>query len=254
MRTSFYFVLWIVIYPLLGLLHNPFINANSFIIALLLVWLVSHFINKTMPDIMTYERKLQIYPILEDIYSGNVASFKRRFSVKTVISVISAIYFVVATVMIVLTFFSDFDDWIALAIFIFLSYSTMRRSVQMVAVNTNLKHNPTPENCVRIAENIYGLNYEAYYQARVNVKTPLALYPPKPKTFRIFQIVSILFAVASTIMGLFCLLQAALSVFLNHSFAGQAIGGMLLFYGLLAVYYGINDIIEIAKEFAYKNS
>ena len=30
MKTSFYFVVWIVIYPLLGLLHNEFIYNNSF--------------------------------------------------------------------------------------------------------------------------------------------------------------------------------------------------------------------------------
>ncbi len=38
MKTSFYFVVWILIYPLLGLLHNSFIDNNSFLVALAAVW------------------------------------------------------------------------------------------------------------------------------------------------------------------------------------------------------------------------
>ncbi len=34
MKTSFYFVLWILIYPILGLLNNSFINENSFVVPL----------------------------------------------------------------------------------------------------------------------------------------------------------------------------------------------------------------------------
>lgn len=37
MKTSFYFVVWILIYPLLGLFHSGFVNQNAFIIALLAV-------------------------------------------------------------------------------------------------------------------------------------------------------------------------------------------------------------------------
>lgn len=31
MKTSFYFVVWILIYPLLGLIDNQFVNRNSFL-------------------------------------------------------------------------------------------------------------------------------------------------------------------------------------------------------------------------------
>lgn len=34
MRTSFYFVLWILIYPILGLFNNSFTDNNAFIVAL----------------------------------------------------------------------------------------------------------------------------------------------------------------------------------------------------------------------------
>lgn len=38
MKTSFYFVLWILIYPILGLFNNSFIDNNAFIVALAIVW------------------------------------------------------------------------------------------------------------------------------------------------------------------------------------------------------------------------
>ena len=78
MKTSFFFVLWILIYPILRLFNNSFINNNTFIVALAVVWGLSWLLNRIMPDTITYERASRIAPILEDVYTGNVASFKKR--------------------------------------------------------------------------------------------------------------------------------------------------------------------------------
>lgn len=78
MKTSFYFVLWILIYPILGLFNNGFIDNNAFIVALAIVWGLSWLLNRMMPDTQTYERASQVAPILEDVYSGIVSSFKKR--------------------------------------------------------------------------------------------------------------------------------------------------------------------------------
>lgn len=81
MKTSFYFVLWILIYPILGLFNNSFIYNNAFIVALAIVWGLSWLLNRIMPDTLTYERVLQVAPILEDVYTGNVASLRSVLSV-----------------------------------------------------------------------------------------------------------------------------------------------------------------------------
>ena len=78
MKTSIYFVFWIVIYPILGLFHNPVIAQNSFIVALVLAFGLSWLLNRLMPNTFAYERKLQISPILSDVYEGKVDSFKKR--------------------------------------------------------------------------------------------------------------------------------------------------------------------------------
>ena len=100
MKTSFYFVLWILIYPILGLLNNSFIDNNAFIVALVVVWGLSWLLNRIMPNTMTYEHALNVAPILEDVYTGNVASFSKRLSKEATIELVTAIYFIVTTIVI----------------------------------------------------------------------------------------------------------------------------------------------------------
>lgn len=95
MKTSFYFVLWIIIYPILGLLNNSFINQNSFIIALVIVWGLSWSLNKIMPKTLTYERASQIAPLLEEVYTGDVADFKKRVTRDMWIESVTSVYFII---------------------------------------------------------------------------------------------------------------------------------------------------------------
>ena len=114
MKTSFYFVLWILIYPILGLFNNGFINNNAFIVALAAVWGLSWLLNRLMPQTLTYERVSQIAPILEDVYTGNVASFGKRLTRESSIELVTAIYFAVTTIVIgIAVFIAGINDWIA---------------------------------------------------------------------------------------------------------------------------------------------
>ena len=72
MKTSFYFVLWILIYPILGLLNNSFIDNNAFIVALAVVWGVSWLLNRIMPNTLTYERALNVAPISQCVRHDSV--------------------------------------------------------------------------------------------------------------------------------------------------------------------------------------
>ena len=93
MKTSFYFVLWILIYPILGLLNNDFVNNNAFVVALAAVWGFSWVLNRSMPKTLTYERVSQIAPILEDVYTGNVESFRKRLSREAMVETITSVIF-----------------------------------------------------------------------------------------------------------------------------------------------------------------
>ena len=158
MKTSFYFVLWILIYPILGLLNNSFIDNNAFIVALAVVWGLSWLLNRIMPNTLTYERALNVAPILEDVYTGNVASFSKRLSKEATIELVTAIYFIVTTIVIAIAIFkAGVNDWIALIIFGFFTFGAISRSAGLIKAKTNLKNNPNPEQCMEIAEETYKL-------------------------------------------------------------------------------------------------
>lgn len=254
MKTSFYFVIWILIYPILGFFHNSFIENNSFIIALIIVWGLSYFLNNAMPNILSYERRTNSYPILEKVYTGNVAGFYKSVSAQTTMSVISALYFVVATVVIIITFFSNFDDWIAVLLFVFFSYSSMKRSVECAKIKTALKQNPTPDECMNIAEHNMGLDYSSYYSRRQTLSYA-EMFQPRPSGFKVFLIVSMIFALISAILGILSVIFGLISLFGGlggHSFAYTAVGSMYFLYGSLAAFYGIKDVIDCFKQFKIK--
>ena len=161
MKTSFYFVLWIIIYPILGLFNNSVIDNNAFIVALVVVWGLSWVLNRAMPNILNYERALQIAPILEDVYTGNVSTFRKRLSREATIETITAVYFVVTIIVIAIAIFKvGVNDWIALAVFGLITFGSISRSITLLKAKSQLNENPTSEQSMEIADETYKLDYE----------------------------------------------------------------------------------------------
>lgn len=254
MKTSFYFVLWIIIYPILGLFNNNFINNNAFIVALGIVWGLSWLLNRIMPATLSYERASQIIPILEDVYTGNVSAFMKRLSRESRIEIVSAIYFLVTTIVIALAIFKvGVNDWIALVIFAFFTYGAIYRSISFSRAESELKSNPTSEQCMQIADDTYKLDYATYYDARKDVSYANML-PLKPKHFKIFQIFSIVIAIGASLLGLLYIILGVLIFISQSSLEAGALAGMYFLYGILATYFGIKDIITIAQNLKEKYS
>ncbi|MBD5294715.1 MAG: hypothetical protein HDS25_00125 [Bacteroides sp.] len=247
MKTSFYFVLWIVIYPILNLFHNSFINDHAFIIALAIVWGISWLLNRLMPETLAYERVSQITPILEDVYTGNVAAFGKRLRREACIEFVTAIYFVVTIIVIAIAVFViGLNDWIALVIFGVFTFGAISRSIALMKAKSSLNENPTGEQCMEIATETYKLDYAAYYEQRQDVSYK-EMYPPRPSHFKVFQTCSIIIAGIAVILGLVYVITAILIMLGSFSFEGGALAGMYSLYGLLAIYFGIKDIITISQ-------
>lgn len=247
MKTSFYFVLWILIYPLLGLIHNQAINQHPFLVALLVVWGISWALNRAMPRILAYERFSQKAPVLEEIYSGNVGAFYNRLSAQTLIQTITAIYFIVTTFVLAYTVFkAGSRNWIALLVFAYFAFGAIALSIKFAKAKQSLRSNPTPEECLKLATSLYQLNYAAYYEKRSAAEYE-RLLTPVPPYFRLFQIVSLLFAVAAAVFGIVYIVMSLLTLFSGRSFESSAVGSMYFLYGTLAAYFGIRDLITIIK-------
>ena len=139
MKTSFYFVLWIMIYPILGLFNNSFIDNNAFVVALVAVWGLSWLLNQVMPKTLTYERVTQVAPILEDVYTGNVASFGKRLTRESIIELVTAIYFTLTTILIcVAVFVVGINDWIALIVFGLFTFGAVNRAIPLIKAKSSL--------------------------------------------------------------------------------------------------------------------
>lgn len=253
MKSSFYFVLWMLVYPILGLFHNSFVYENSFIIALILVWVITYMINKSIPGIISYDKRTSVLPLFESIYTGNIEYFYRKLSSMTVMSIITALYFIITAVVLFLNFINNFDDIIAVVIFVFLAYGAMKESVERSTTRRMLKSDPNLENCRKIAENRLGMDYEAYSEIRRD-KSYEQLFLPRPKGLLAFQIINLIFSIISAILGLIFIGISILSFFQNFGlkFNIMAINGMYFIYGSLATYYGFIDLISIIKNLKSK--
>lgn len=244
MKTSFYFFLWIIIYPLLGLLHNPWVYQNSFIVALIAVWGLSWLLNRLMPETLRYERAATSATILEEVYSGNVAAVKRRLSRNVTIDFVSAIYFGVTFVFILFSMVKgSADDWIGLLIFGFFAFVTISSAFRLNQAYSQLKRNPTPDECVNVVENLYKMDYASYYEGRLHASS-LEMLPPRPRYFTAFQIVSLIIAILCGLLGIVTLIYAIIILSLQHSPEAISAGIMYFLYGSLAAYYGIKDTIS----------
>lgn len=244
MKTSFYFVLWILIYPILGLFNNSFIDNNSFVVALAIVIGLSWLLNRMMPDTLTYERVSQIAPILEDVYAGNVPSFKKRLVQESNIEIVTAIYFIVSIIAFALAIFkAGMNEWFALVIFGFLSYGSISRSISLIRARAALKSNPTPEQCMEIADDTYKLDYASYYDAHNGVSYQDML-PPKPKYFTAFKVFSIVVAAIAFLLGLSYVILSVYIMISRMTLEIGTLAGMFFMYGSLAAYFGVKDFVS----------
>lgn len=248
MKTSFYFVLWIIIYPVLSLFGNPTIDRNSFIIALVIVWGINMLVNRIMPKTIVYERVTEIAPILEDVYTGNVRSFSSRLTKSIMVQTLTAVYFTLSTVVIATTLFiSDINDWISLAIFAFFAIAGISRTAALAKAKSRLNSDPTPRQCEEIAVQTYKLNYQSYFERRRNCASYAQILPPKPIHYRVYLIESLIFAGLATLSGLIYISMALISWFSGRSLEARAMAGMFFLYGTLALYYGVKDIVSSAR-------
>lgn len=249
MKTSFYFFLWIIIYPLLGLLHNPWIYRNSFIVALFVVWGLSWILNRNMPDTLRFERVSEMATILEEVYTRNVKAFMQRLSRMVTVEFITAIYLGVAFVFVLFSMVrGSADNWIALLIFGFFAFGAISRAVKLNQIYQRIRQNPTPDECASIVEETFRVDYAGYYNSRVHT-TAEAMLPPQPRHFKAFQVFSLIIAIICALLGLFYLIMSIIILAENRSAEAISGGIMYFLYGSLAAYFGIKDSVSCINYF-----
>jgi len=166
---------------------------------------------------------------------------------------ITAIYFCITTVVIAFAIFkAGVNDWIALAVFAFFTIGAISRSANLVKAYYSIKTNPTPEQCMEIAEETYKLNYAAYYEARQNY-TYENMLPTRPRHFKVLQWFSIIIASIASLLGLLYI-KGAITIFVqSNNVMTWGAAGMFLLYGSLAACFGVKDFFTILQSFRNKS-
>lgn len=244
MKTSFYFVIWILIYPLLNVMGISGAGDFSLILAIAAVWGLSALLRKAMPHTLFFSHIMSMAPLLEDVYTDNVAAVRKRLRRDMLLQVFTSVYFLaaIAFMIVQLMRYQDFDA-IGIVIFVFLAIGSVTRSNTLYKAYQSLTANPTKEQCIAIVDSVYRYGYAAYAQQRGNMSYAELLAHYRPRTYTVYQIVAVVFAVLCSVLGAITLLWAVVLM------GGSTTSGvMLLLYGSLALYYGITDSISVIAQ------
>lgn len=244
MKPSFYFVLWIIVYPLLWLIPSAAVQEYSFFVALIIVFGISSLLNRLFVSTFTYARTVQVFPILENVYTGNVEAFRKYLTRQMVIEFITSLYFCIALALIIAMALNNFaESLMELMIFGAFTYMVLSRSVKLYNAVRTLKENPTRETCADILTYSLHTDYASYDEARSMAPSYEALFPPRPNYYSVYIVCSVIFAVLAILLGLIVLAWGMVIFFSTDSLAGNSAAGVNFLYGALAIYYGIRDLV-----------
>lgn len=244
MKTSFFFCLWMLIYPLLGLLGNEFVDQYSFFFALLVIYFLSRFIASKMPNIIGYEQACELARVMEPAYLGDVKKFRKIVGARALMDTIWAVYMLATVVSLVFIVMRGYTaELFTLVIFGLFGYAAVRSSVKFLNGYFALVKNPTPEQCVECVDTIYGMDYASYYEAHMG-QTLAQMLPPRPKHYSTYLAVSIFVACVCALLGGIILISSIVESLVYSGSLIHLFLGINFLYSSVAVYFGVKDLFS----------
>lgn len=244
MKTSFYFVLWIIVYPILDLFG---VSAEySFLVALLAIWGVSYLVNKNMGAVISYDRISSATRICERAYKGDREGILRNIGGNIAISAVTVAYMAIMTAFLLYDVIRRQNyDIFALVIFALIAWGCIMQLSRLIKAR-NCMNQGDMEEAMKYG---FGVDYGAFVEARRQVRSTYELLPPRPKHYSTYLAVSILFAVISALLGLAGIVFAIILSIRSGGFSvqtGMSISILYLYSGL-AFYFGLRDTISSLK-------
>lgn len=246
MKTSFYFVLWIMIYPILELTGVAFLRENSFIVALLIVMFVMpHLTKKIFEKDIIYSRNKRVIDYFETIYTNNVAKIKKGLMTNIILNSVVFIYFVSYVVGILVMGVPDaLLQYVVFGVLSLLAGSWIVKNVsQYMKIKDIVAFDDDNLEYV-LTENDRPI-YEEYKEKRAMVSYQ-QLLASLGNGGKALKITSIVFAIICTLLGIMYVYLWLPLMFFN--FNGELIIMAMVVYASMAVYYGIHDLIESVRE------
>lgn len=244
MKVSFYFMLWILIYPALDLLSIQLVTDNSFVIALIVIYAISWATGRYMTDINAYEKIVHHAPILEDVHNTDVVSLRKRIKKDFIVDLIIAIYLIVTIVFLILLMVSGVSyDWFAMIVFAFFTYGSITQAYLQVKALKQLKENASQEQCENVVGYVYNLDYSAYKSDREQFSYK-KIITYRPVHYKAYMIISAIIAVICILLGITHICLASNIFYYSSDATAASAATMILLYGALATKFGIKDIMD----------
>lgn len=245
MKTSFYFLIWILIYPLLDLLG---INSGeySLLLALIAVIVIGYLVNRLLGSINKYSRELTTGRYLELVYTGNVKAFTLKIKQELYSEFFCSIYLLIATtVILAITLIEGVNGWVEFAIFGVITYGAISRTLLLQKAYRRLRENPTAEECMNVAVDVLNLPYAEFYEAR-QCRSFVEMLPPRPRFFTCYEWFAIIISALTGLLGTWILMWGFIMIMAQPYYLGA--GFISLAYGALAIYFGIKDLIGSIRD------
>lgn len=248
MKTSFYFVLWITIIWIITLIPMHSVQEYSFILSLLAVYGISVVLRNLIPGILGYDRALYSSDILENIYKGDFTGLLRRLRTDAVLEAVTSVYMLVTVVFIIATMGGNVADSLTgLIVFGLIFFGSAIVTYRLVNGYFAIKDSPDADTAADVVRTVYRLEYTDYYDAHQD-RTLGEILPPRPRSYKGWLVASIVIAAVCTLLGTYYLIISIASFCV---YGQLSLVTMLSLYGVLAIAFGVKDIINCSKTIKY---
>ena len=242
MKASFYFVLWQLAYLPVILLDIPFLNKYGLFSAFIIVIFADLIIRKLFKNQIEYQNIYEAAFLMEMAYNNDYKKYKRQSLLQMTAHLAIFIYLLLFFIAL-FTSFSDVPliDYILCGAFVILAgissswyirlYLQVRKSGR-VTLDKGLQE-----------------FYQVYKDERDTCSYEEMLLP-RPKYYQIINAVNTLFAILSIVIGL---LTTIILYVYNGELGSEAVFYQLSLsiYGILAIYFGIKDLLSISSNQKY---
>ena len=243
MKVSFYFVLWLLACMPSILLDIPFLDKYGFLFALVIVILTDVIVGKLLKKQIVYQRSCERIAIMEMAYNNDYKQYKRQVSLMMIACTLNFVCVLLIFIAMFLLF-SDVPliDYILLGVFtLWAGLAFLYHIISYIKVVKDGK----------IVLNKRDADLFMEYKAERDKYTlEEMLQPYRPKYYKAMNVANSIFAVLSIIIGL--LTFAHLYAFRGELISdAELIGTSLIIYGVLAVYFGIKDLLNTSNSQKY---
>lgn len=240
MKASFYFVLWIGIYFIFDIINVPFLQNNSFIAALIVIWMLQSFLNNALQNDIAKERQLSAIYLYEQIYTNDINSYRRKTLWNIIPYGVFTIYFLFTFIWILK--FANYHD-IGNTIFEMVIFGVLGgyycwRTGKLIDEYVKL------HRVYKLTDFFQGITANPAYMQFCEERTVRSfgeVLSTEPRPSSGYRIANIIFAIASILLGVWFL-----KVSLPHFFSSTQTGMymvILVLYGALAIQAGIKDLM-----------